>query len=69
MASTDQQPKQQKLILTTSDDHDIEVDRDVAERSILIKNLLDDFGPDAELEKIPIPNVSTSSLSFHRGTR
>lgn len=45
-----------KVTLTTSDNADISVDRDIAERSILIKNLLEDLGGDNQ-EAIPIPNV------------
>lgn len=42
--------------LTTSDNQPMKVDRKVAERSILIKNLLEDLGDSAD-EPIPIPNV------------
>lgn len=49
----------QKIKITTSDSIDMEVDRQVAERSILIKNLLEDLGGDNE-ESIPIPNVCPS---------
>lgn len=45
-----------KVVLTTSDNFDLKVDREVAERSILIKNLLEDLGGDNQ-EAIPIPNV------------
>lgn len=45
-----------KVKLVTSDNADMEVDRQVAERSILIKNLLEDLGGDND-EAIPIPNV------------
>lgn len=34
-------------------------DRDVACRSILIKNMMDDIGEQAMTEAIPIPNVSS----------
>jgi S-phase kinase-associated protein 1 len=51
--------------LTTSDNADLKVDRDVAERSILIKNLLEDLGGDNE-EAIPIPNVCTPPLLCHQ---
>ncbi|KAF2999391.1 hypothetical protein E8E13_006673 [Curvularia kusanoi] len=50
-------PTEQKVKLTTSDNQDMEVDRQVAERSILIKNLLEDLGGDND-EAIPIPNVN-----------
>jgi S-phase kinase-associated protein 1 len=46
-----------KVKLVTSDNAEMEVDRQVAERSILIKNLLEDLGGDND-EAIPIPNVS-----------
>ena len=36
--------------------------RDVAERSILIKNMMDDIGEQAMTEAIPIPNVSSVRL-------
>jgi S-phase kinase-associated protein 1 len=52
--SADAAPAKVKLV--TSDNADIEVDRQVAERSILIKNLLEDLGGDNN-EAIPIPNV------------
>jgi S-phase kinase-associated protein 1 len=42
--------------LTTSDNAPMKVDRKVAERSILIKNLLEDLGGETS-ESIPIPNV------------
>lgn len=46
-----------KLIsITTSDGVEMKVERPVAERSILIKNLLEDLGGESE-ESIPIPNV------------
>lgn len=47
-----------KVKLVTSDNAEMEVDRQVAERSILIKNLLEDLGGDND-EAIPIPNVSS----------
>lgn len=54
--------------VTTSDGATMSVARPVAERSILIKNLLEDLGGDNE-EAIPIPNVSTpqSAHSNHTG--
>ena len=48
-----------KVKITTSDGANMEVDREVAERSILIKNLLEDLGSENE-EAIPIPNVRPS---------
>jgi len=47
--------------LTTSDNADLKVARDIAERSILIKNLLEDLGGDTE-EAIPIPNVNEAVM-------
>jgi S-phase kinase-associated protein 1 len=47
-----------KIRLSTSDSQIVEVDRDVAERSMLIKNLLTDIPYDENSEAIPIPNVS-----------
>lgn len=39
--------------------HSMHVARDVAERSILIKNMIEDMGEEAFAEEqIPIPNVS-----------
>ncbi|KAF2095175.1 E3 ubiquitin ligase SCF complex, Skp subunit [Rhizodiscina lignyota] len=46
------------ITLTSSDGVDISVERQVAERSILIKNLLDDLPEEANTESIPIPNVN-----------
>jgi hypothetical protein len=46
------------LVLHSMDGQAIEVDRAVAERSMLIKNLLSDI-PDSD-EPIPIPNVSST---------
>lgn len=64
--STDAAPAQ-TVRLITSDNQDMTVDRQVAERSILIKNLLEDLGGDND-EAIPIPNVSTALYPylFHR---
>lgn len=47
--------------LTTSDNAELVVDREVAERSILIKNLLEDLGGDND-EAIPIPNVNEAVM-------
>ena len=52
---------EQKVKVTTSDGATIEVERPVAERSILIKNLLEDLGGDND-EAIPIPNVCSHSF-------
>ncbi|KAF8319290.1 E3 ubiquitin ligase SCF complex, Skp subunit [Clavulina sp. PMI_390] len=59
--------------LTTSDNEQFEVDRDVAERSVLIKNMLEDVGESPD-QAIPLPNVSATVLAkvleyceHHRG--
>ncbi|KAL4788013.1 E3 ubiquitin ligase complex SCF subunit sconC [Aspergillus varians] len=52
----------QMLTLVSSDEKPMQVARDVAERSILIKNLLDDLG-DPNGEPIPIPNVTENVLN------
>ncbi|GAM82061.1 hypothetical protein ANO11243_000400 [Dothideomycetidae sp. 11243] len=57
MTSTDDQ----KVILVSSDNVQIQTERSVAERSMLIKNMLEDLGNPGE-EPIPIMNVSESVL-------
>jgi S-phase kinase-associated protein 1 len=53
----------QKVTLTSNEGTTIEVDRVVAERSMLIKNLIDDLGDDAIANSpIPIPNVNDAVL-------
>jgi len=52
----------QKLILQSNDGVEITIDRAVAERSMLIKNMLDDLGDDAICSSIPIPNVNEQVL-------
>jgi S-phase kinase-associated protein 1 len=60
------------ITLTSSDGVDITVERDIAERSLLIKNMLGDLGDPGEA--IPIPNINESVLkkvvewcTYHRG--
>jgi len=48
--------------LTSSDGIDMTVERQVAQRSILIKNLLDDLPTEATTEPIPVPNVNEAVL-------
>ncbi|RMZ90770.1 hypothetical protein DV736_g2012, partial [Chaetothyriales sp. CBS 134916] len=60
MSSSDADGK--KLILQSSDGEDIPVEREVAERSVLIKNMVGDLGEDAMTEPIPIPNVNAAVL-------
>ncbi|KAJ9627223.1 hypothetical protein H2203_003685 [Taxawa tesnikishii (nom. ined.)] len=57
MSSTDDQ----KVLLTSSDNVTIETERAIAERSMLIKNMLEDLGNPGE-EAIPIMNVSEPVL-------
>ncbi|KAK3900174.1 Skp1 family, dimerization domain-containing protein [Staphylotrichum tortipilum] len=53
----------QKVTLTSNEGSTIEVDRVVAERSMLIKNLIEDLGDDAIASSpIPIPNVNDPVL-------
>lgn len=55
--------KLQKVILTSNDNASIEVDRAVAERSMLLKNMIDDLGEEAiGSSPIPIPNVNEAVL-------
>jgi len=53
----------QKVTLASNEGSHIEVDRVVAERSMLIKNLIDDLGDEAIANSpIPIPNVNDPVL-------
>ncbi|KAL2156263.1 hypothetical protein VTH82DRAFT_1008 [Thermothelomyces myriococcoides] len=53
----------QKVILASNEGSHIEVDRVVAERSMLIKNLIEDLGDEAIANSpIPIPNVNDPVL-------
>lgn len=67
MADTTTTQGGKHINITTSDGVSMNVPRPVAERSILIKNLLEDLGGESE-ESIPIPNVCIYSLitSFWR---
>ncbi|KAL8756557.1 MAG: hypothetical protein Q9199_002838 [Rusavskia elegans] len=51
-----------QIKLQSSDSVQIAVDRDVAERSILIKNMMEDLGDGIMSEAIPIPNVNEPVL-------
>ncbi|KFH47995.1 E3 ubiquitin ligase complex SCF subunit scon-like protein [Hapsidospora chrysogenum ATCC 11550] len=57
-------PANQRIWLLSSDGVTIELDRAVAERSMLIKNLLDDLGSDSitATSPIPIQNVNEAVL-------
>ncbi|MCJ1472804.1 hypothetical protein MMC13_001453 [Lambiella insularis] len=50
------------ITLKSSDNVEMTVDKEVAERSVLIKNLLEDVGDGSTTEAIPIPNVNESVL-------
>ncbi|MCJ1483878.1 hypothetical protein MMC06_004046 [Schaereria dolodes] len=50
------------ITLLSSDQVEIPVEREVAERSILIKNMMEDVGEQAMTEAIPIPNVNEAVL-------
>ncbi|KAL8673834.1 MAG: hypothetical protein Q9168_001746 [Polycauliona sp. 1 TL-2023] len=52
----------QQIRLQSSDSVEISVDRDVAERSILIKNMMEDLGDGIMADAIPIPNVNDAVL-------
>jgi S-phase kinase-associated protein 1 len=55
--------KVQKVTLTSNEGSSIQVDRVVAERSMLIKNLIEDLGDDAVADSpVPIPNVNDPVL-------
>jgi S-phase kinase-associated protein 1 len=54
--------KNQKITLTSNEGTNIEVDRVVAERSMLIKNLIEDLMDEALNNPIPIPNVNDPVL-------
>jgi S-phase kinase-associated protein 1 len=60
------------VLLVTSDNEQFTADKDVVERSVLIKNMLEDVG--VSDQPIPLPNVSSSVLKkvleyceHHRG--
>jgi len=55
--------EKKKITLKSSDGVQMPIDRDVAERSILIKNMVEDMGEEAfDSEAIPIPNVNEAVL-------
>lgn len=57
------EPKAEKITLVSNDNIVIEVDRKVAERSMLIKTLMIDLRKEEiESAQIPIPNVNESVL-------
>jgi len=50
------------ITLVSNDGVVIPVDRQVAERSMLIKNMMDDLGDSVGSTEVPIPNVNESVL-------
>jgi len=50
-----------KVKLNTSDNEEFEIEKAVATRSVLIKNMLEDIGDSGE-HPIPLPNVSSNVL-------
>ncbi|KAF7874775.1 hypothetical protein EAF04_001949 [Stromatinia cepivora] len=50
------------IILVSNDNASITVDRTVAERSMLIKNMLEDLGDGVLSTPVPIPNVNEAVL-------
>ncbi|KAF1947049.1 E3 ubiquitin ligase SCF complex, Skp subunit [Clathrospora elynae] len=62
MAATTTTSDASLIAITTSDGILMHVERPVAERSILIKNLLEDLGGEAPAEAIPIPNVNEAVM-------
>ncbi|KAL7626640.1 E3 ubiquitin ligase complex SCF subunit scon-3 [Parahypoxylon ruwenzoriense] len=62
MGETEVPPAAGHIRLQSNDNIKIDVEKAVAERSLLIKNMLDDLGPNAEGQTIPIPNVTEPVL-------
>jgi S-phase kinase-associated protein 1 len=50
------------ITIISSDGESFKVERQVAERSVLIKNMLSDLGTDEEEFEVPVPNVRGSVL-------
>lgn len=66
-----------KVIIISLDDERFPVERQIADKSILIKNMIDDLNPDGLTEdfEIPTPNVRSTVLSkvlewceYHKNT-
>ncbi|KAI8962512.1 E3 ubiquitin ligase SCF complex, Skp subunit [Daldinia sp. FL1419] len=62
MVETEAPPAANYIRLQSNDSVKIDVEKVVAERSLLIKNMLEDLGPNAETQTIPIPNVTEPVL-------
>ncbi|KAL7118523.1 hypothetical protein ACP275_02G007200 [Erythranthe tilingii] len=52
--------EKKKIILVSSDGHTFEIDEDVAEHSLTIKNMIEDGCAD---NPIPLPNVASETLA------
>ncbi|ORY80033.1 S-phase kinase-associated protein 1A-like protein [Protomyces lactucae-debilis] len=53
-------PAAQQITLTSSDNESFQVDLEVAEKSVLIKNMVEDIGEDDTV--VPLPNVNANVL-------
>ncbi|OTB07974.1 hypothetical protein M426DRAFT_8186 [Hypoxylon sp. CI-4A] len=62
MVEAEAPPAEGYIRLQSNDNIKIDVEKAVAERSLLIKNMLDDLGSAAEGQTIPIPNVTEPVL-------
>ncbi|KAI1126519.1 E3 ubiquitin ligase complex SCF subunit scon-3 [Nemania abortiva] len=51
-----------KILLQSNDNHVIDVEKAVIERSVLIKNMMEDLGEAAVGQIVPIPNVTEPVL-------
>ncbi|KAN0103242.1 putative E3 ubiquitin ligase complex SCF subunit sconC [Hyaloscypha variabilis] len=51
-----------RITLVSNDGAEVHVERNVAERSMLIKNMMEDLGEAAMTQSVPIPNVNESVL-------
>ncbi|KAI1094414.1 E3 ubiquitin ligase SCF complex, Skp subunit [Rostrohypoxylon terebratum] len=62
MGESETPPAADYIRLQSNDNIKIDVEKAVAERSLLIKNMLEDLGPNADGQTIPIPNVTEPVL-------
>ncbi|KAF7846054.1 hypothetical protein BT93_L5422 [Corymbia citriodora subsp. variegata] len=62
MSTAEEKTPQPKLVLQSSEGDSHEVDKDVAERSVLIKNMVADLGDEAMTEPIPLSNINSGVL-------
>ncbi|GFZ48050.1 E3 ubiquitin ligase complex SCF subunit sconC [Saitozyma sp. JCM 24511] len=53
--------KKETIVLVTSDEEQYTVEKKVAERSVLIKSMMEDLGAHQDMQ-VPLPNVSSSVL-------